>query len=157
VRSAPRHLGVNSTPLSRDRVTTTRSSRLVRPLREGHTNQTRPPASLARSPQLLERQVIATARGAGSSPRCSVRYSPRNGTTAAVDVGSSTTYEDRGVTSPTFANGTRGEVVAVESTTASRRVTATSVFIGSVASSTSTGLVREPSISRVKPCDVSWR
>jgi hypothetical protein len=52
------------------------------------------------------------------------------GSTVTVDVGSSTTYMDQGVTSPTFANVTVGETVAVFGTEASGTVTATSVGIG---------------------------
>ena len=52
------------------------------------------------------------------------------GTTVTVDVTSSTTYKDGKVTSPTFANVTTGEMVAVEGTTASGIVTAKSVLIG---------------------------
>jgi hypothetical protein len=54
----------------------------------------------------------------------------RNGTTVTVDVGSSTTYRDAKVTSPSFANVTVGEAVSVEGTSASGVVTATSVQIG---------------------------
>jgi len=54
----------------------------------------------------------------------------RNGTTVTVDVSSSTTYKDGKVTSPTFANVTKGEMVSVEGTTTSGVVTATSVSIG---------------------------
>jgi hypothetical protein len=54
----------------------------------------------------------------------------RNGTTVTVDVGSSTTYRDGKVTSPSFTNVTKGEMVSVEGTTTSGVVTATSVSIG---------------------------
>ncbi len=54
----------------------------------------------------------------------------RNGTTVTVDVGLSTTYRDGKVTSPTFTNVVKGEMVSVEGTTASGIVTATSVSIG---------------------------
>ena len=55
----------------------------------------------------------------------------RDGKTVTVEVSSSTTYKDPGVTSPSFANVTTGEMVSVEGTTASSGVvTATSVFIG---------------------------
>jgi hypothetical protein len=47
-----------------------------------------------------------------------------------VDVTSSTTYNDQGVTSPTLANVTVGETVAAFGTEASGTVTATSVDIG---------------------------
>ena len=53
-----------------------------------------------------------------------------DGTIVTVDVTSSTTYKDQGVTSPSFANVTTGEMVSVEGTTTSGVVTATSVFIG---------------------------
>ena len=54
----------------------------------------------------------------------------RNGTTVTVDVSSATTYRDGKVTSPSFANVTKGEMVSVEGTTAAGVVTATSVSIG---------------------------
>jgi preprotein translocase subunit YajC len=54
----------------------------------------------------------------------------QDGTTVTVDVGSSTTYQDPGVTSPTIANVTVGEHVAVFGTDTSNTVTATSVAIG---------------------------
>jgi hypothetical protein len=54
----------------------------------------------------------------------------RNGTTVTVDVGSSTTYRDGKVTSPSFTNVIKGEMVSVEGTTTSGVVTATSVSIG---------------------------
>ena len=50
--------------------------------------------------------------------------------TVTVDVSSSTTYRDPGVTSPTLANVTVGEHVAVFGTEASEVVTAASVAIG---------------------------
>ena len=53
-----------------------------------------------------------------------------DGTTVTVNVTSTTTYKDQGVTSPSFANVTTGEMVSVEGTTASGVVTATSVLIG---------------------------
>ena len=53
-----------------------------------------------------------------------------NGTVVTVDVGSTTTYRDGKVTAPTFANVKVGEMVSVQGTTASGKVTATSVFIG---------------------------
>ena len=52
------------------------------------------------------------------------------GATDTVNVSSSTTYRDRGVTTPTFANVTVGENVAVFGTSTSGVVTATSVAIG---------------------------
>ena len=54
----------------------------------------------------------------------------KGGTTVTVDVTSSTTYNDQGVTSPTLANVTVGETVAAFGTEASRTITATSVDIG---------------------------
>jgi hypothetical protein len=54
----------------------------------------------------------------------------KSGTTVTVDVTSSTTYNDQGVTSPTLANVTVGETVAAFGTEASGTVTATSVDIG---------------------------
>jgi len=47
-----------------------------------------------------------------------------------VDVSSTTTYRDRGVTSPSFANVSVNEHVAVFGTTSSGTVSATSVEIG---------------------------
>ncbi len=53
-----------------------------------------------------------------------------DGTTVTVDVGSSTTYLDPGVTSPSLANVTVGAHVAVFGTDTSNTVTATKVAIG---------------------------
>ncbi len=53
-----------------------------------------------------------------------------NGSTVTVDVNSSTTYKDRGVTSPTFTDVKMGGTVIVQGTTSSGTVTATSVVIG---------------------------
>ncbi|MBF6557144.1 MAG: hypothetical protein IVW52_13435 [Acidimicrobiales bacterium] len=54
----------------------------------------------------------------------------RDGTTVTVNVSSATTYHDRAVTSPTIANVTVGEHVAVFGTDNSNVVTATGVAIG---------------------------
>jgi preprotein translocase subunit YajC len=54
----------------------------------------------------------------------------RDGTTVTVKVSDATTYRDPAVTSPTIANVTVGEHVAVFGTDASNVVTATSVAIG---------------------------
>lgn len=54
----------------------------------------------------------------------------RDGTVVTVNVGGSTTYKERGVTSAAFANVTTGERVAVFGTDSSNTVTATSVLIG---------------------------
>jgi Domain of unknown function (DUF5666) len=55
----------------------------------------------------------------------------RSGTVVTVDVTpGTTTYMDRGVTSPGFGNISTGEMVSVQGTTASGVVTATSVSIG---------------------------
>jgi hypothetical protein len=54
----------------------------------------------------------------------------RSGTTVTVHVSSSTTYRDHGVTSPSLANVTTGEMVLVQGTTVSSVVTATGVLIG---------------------------
>ncbi len=54
----------------------------------------------------------------------------QDGTVVTVNVGSSTTYRDPGVTSPTLANVTVGQHVAVFGTETSDVVTATSVAIG---------------------------
>jgi hypothetical protein len=51
-------------------------------------------------------------------------------TTVTVNVGSTTTYRDPSVTSPSLANVTVGEHVAVFGTDTSNVVTATSVAIG---------------------------
>jgi hypothetical protein len=67
-----------------------------------------------------------------------------NGTTVTVDVGPTTTYKDRGVTSPTFANITKGEKVTVEGTTSSGIVSASSVFVGSGATGRDQGPGRGP-------------
>jgi hypothetical protein len=52
------------------------------------------------------------------------------GTTVTVNVSSSTTYRDQSATSPTIANVTVGEQVAVFGTDTSNTVAATSVAIG---------------------------
>jgi len=54
----------------------------------------------------------------------------KDNTTVTVDVGTTTTYRDAGVTTPTIANVTVGEHVAVFGTDTSDVVTATSVAIG---------------------------
>jgi hypothetical protein len=54
----------------------------------------------------------------------------RNGTAVTVDVGSTTTYRDPKVTSPTLADVTTGAFVAVVGTETSGTVTATTVLIG---------------------------
>ncbi len=54
----------------------------------------------------------------------------QDGTTVTVNVTSATTYRDRDVTSPTIANVTVGEHVAVFGTDTSNVVSATSVAIG---------------------------
>jgi hypothetical protein len=54
----------------------------------------------------------------------------KDGTAVTVDVTSSTTYRDRGVSSPTLANVTVGETVAAFGTETSNTVSATSVAIG---------------------------
>jgi len=54
----------------------------------------------------------------------------RDGTTVTVDVGSTTTYLDRGVTSPSFTDVTVGAQVAVFGTDTADTVTATKVAIG---------------------------
>ena len=79
--------------------------------------------------------------GAGGSPPVAVgtvktvgddtfTLTDQSGTTVTVDVSSSTTYRDPGVTSPTIADVTVGEHVAVFGTESSAVVTATSVGIG---------------------------
>src|SRR6202521_123021 len=54
----------------------------------------------------------------------------QDNTTVTVNVGTTTTYRDSGVTTPTIANVTVGEHVAVFGTDTSNVVTATSVAIG---------------------------
>jgi hypothetical protein len=54
----------------------------------------------------------------------------RDGTTVTVNVSSSTTYRDHDVSSPSLANVTVGEQVAVFGTDSANVVTATSVAIG---------------------------
>jgi Domain of unknown function (DUF5666) len=54
----------------------------------------------------------------------------RNGTTTTVDVSSSTTYKDPGVTSPSLSDVKAGEFVAVGGSSSSGTVHATSVMIG---------------------------
>ena len=53
-----------------------------------------------------------------------------DGTTVTVNVGSSTTYLDHDVTSPSFGNATVGAHVAVFGTDTSNTVTATKVAVG---------------------------
>jgi hypothetical protein len=71
--------------------------------------------------------VAGTVESVGTG---SFTVKDRAGTTVTVDVTSSTTYKDAGVASPTIADVTVGERVAVQGTTASGTVTATSVLIG---------------------------
>ncbi len=54
----------------------------------------------------------------------------RDGSTVTVDVGSSTTYRDPSVSSPSFADVKAGEHVAVVGSESSSTVTATTVLIG---------------------------
>jgi hypothetical protein len=54
----------------------------------------------------------------------------QDGTVVTVNVSGSTTYMDQGVTSPSIANVTVGEHVAVFGTDTSNTVTATGVAIG---------------------------
>jgi uncharacterized protein (UPF0261 family) len=71
--------------------------------------------------------VVGTVKSVGDG---TFTITSQGGTTVTVDVGSSTTYRDPGVTSPTIANVTVGEHVAVFGTDTSNTVTATSVAIG---------------------------
>lgn len=71
--------------------------------------------------------VVGTVKSVGDG---TFTITSQDGTTVTVDVGSSTTYRDPGVTSPTIANVTVGEHVAVFGTDTSNTVTATSVAIG---------------------------
>jgi hypothetical protein len=70
---------------------------------------------------------MGTVKSVGSG---TFTLTEHDGTVVTVNVGSSTTYLDRGVTSPTIANVTVGEHVAVVGTDASNTVTATKVLIG---------------------------
>ena len=60
----------------------------------------------------------------------------RDGTTVTVNVSGTTTYLDQGVTSPTIANVTVGEHVAVFGTDTSNTVTASKVAIGNLPNGT---------------------
>jgi hypothetical protein len=71
--------------------------------------------------------AIGTVTTVGAS---SFTIKTKDGTTVTVDVSGSTTYRDRGVSSPTLANVTVGENVAAFGTETSNTVTATSVAIG---------------------------
>ncbi len=71
--------------------------------------------------------AVGTVKSVGTD---TFTLTDRDGTTVTVNVGTTTTYRDPGVTSPTLANVTVGEHVAVFGTDASNTVTATSVAIG---------------------------
>jgi hypothetical protein len=71
--------------------------------------------------------AMGTVKSLGSG---TFTITTRNGTTVTVNVSSTTTYLDQGVTSPTIANVTVAEHVAVFGTDASNTVTATKVAIG---------------------------
>ncbi len=68
----------------------------------------------------------------------------RTGTTVTVEVGSSTSYQDPKVTSPTLADVTVGEQVAVVGTETSDTVTATRVMIGVPGGPKGSGTGRPP-------------
>ena len=72
--------------------------------------------------------AVGTVKSVGSD---TFTITSRDNTTVTVNVGTTTTYFDQGVTSPTFANVTVGEHVAVFGTDTSDTVTATKVAIGS--------------------------
>ena len=71
--------------------------------------------------------AVGTVTTVGTS---SFTIKTKDGSTVTVDVSGSTTYRDRGVSSPTLANVTVGETVAAFGTETSNTVTATSVAIG---------------------------
>jgi hypothetical protein len=70
---------------------------------------------------------VGTVKSVGTD---SFTLTTSGGTVVTVDVGTSTTYRDRGVTSPTIADLKVGDHVAVFGTDTSDTVTATSVAIG---------------------------
>ena len=97
-------------------------------IRIGLGSPNRPPSRPPHAP-CCGRARLSRSRPIGSGVNF-FTVKGHDGTTVTVDVTSSTTYKDQGVTSPSFANVTTGEMVSVEGTTASGIVTATSVFIG---------------------------
>ncbi len=72
--------------------------------------------------------VVGTVKSVGAD---SFTVATPDNTTVTVDVTGATTYRDAAVTSPTLANVTVGERVAVAGTRSSDKVTATQVRIGS--------------------------
>ncbi len=72
--------------------------------------------------------AMGTVKSVGSG---TFTITTQDGTTVTVNVSGTTTYLDPGVTSPTIANVTVGEHVAVFGTDTSNTVTATKVAIGS--------------------------
>lgn len=71
--------------------------------------------------------VVGTVESVGTD---TFTVTTRDGTTVTTNVGSTTIYRDPGVTSPTIADVTVGEHVAVFGTDTSDTVAATSVLIG---------------------------
>ena len=71
--------------------------------------------------------AVGTVATVGTS---SFTIKTKGGTIVTVDVNGSTTYRDRGVSSPTLANVTVGETVAAFGTDTANTVAATSVAIG---------------------------
>jgi endonuclease YncB( thermonuclease family) len=71
--------------------------------------------------------AVGTVASVGSG---TFTLTTKDNTTVTVNVGTATTYRDAGVTTPTIANVTVGEHVAVFGTDTSNVVTATSVAIG---------------------------
>jgi preprotein translocase subunit YajC len=73
--------------------------------------------------------AVGTVKSVGNG---TFTITTQDGTTVTVNVSSTTTYLDQGVTSPTIANLTVGEHVAVFGTDTSDTVTATKVAIGNL-------------------------
>ncbi|HEY5097588.1 MAG TPA: hypothetical protein VII46_06035 [Acidimicrobiales bacterium] len=71
--------------------------------------------------------AVGTVASVGSD---SFTLTAQDSTTVTVNVGTATTYRDAGVTTPTLANVTVGEHVAVFGTDTANAVTATGVAIG---------------------------
>ena len=71
--------------------------------------------------------AVGTVKSVGAA---TFTITTRHGTVVTVDVTGTTTYRDRGVTAPTFADVTVGSHVAVVGTDTSNTVAATNVVIG---------------------------
>ena len=97
-------------------------------------------SSGSQPPSAGQRPTRGTPPNGGSPPAAvgtvatvgpsSFTIKTHDGTTVTVDLSGSTTYRDRGVTTPTLANVTVGETVAAFGTETANTVTATSVAIG---------------------------